>query len=115
MSRVANSPVELPKGVEVTLGGSEISIKGSKGTLAMPINAQVEIKQEDNVLTFAARTGDTSARAMSGTTRALVYNMVTGVSTGFEKKTRASWRRLQSAGSGIKDQFDPRIFSPGGL
>ena len=86
MSRVANSPVELPKGVEVTLGGSEISIKGSKGTLAMPINAQVEIKQEDNVLTFAARTGDTFARAMSGTTRALVNNMVTGVSTGFETK-----------------------------
>lgn len=86
MSRVANSPVELPKGVEVTLGGSEISIKGSKGTLAMPINTQVEIKQEDNVLTFAARTGDTFARAMSGTTRALVNNMVTGVSTGFEKK-----------------------------
>ena len=55
MSRVANSPVELPKGVEVTLGGEEISVKGSKGTLAMPINPQVEIKQEDNVLTFAAR------------------------------------------------------------
>lgn len=86
MSRVANSPVELPKGVEVTLGGSEISIKGAKGTLAMPINAQVEIKHEDNVLTFAARTGDTFARAMSGTTRALVSNMVTGVSTGFETK-----------------------------
>ncbi|MDA9095931.1 50S ribosomal protein L6 [Porticoccaceae bacterium] len=86
MSRVANSPVELPKGVEVTLGGSEISIKGAKGTLTMPINAQVEIKHEDNVLTFAARTGDTFARAMSGTTRALVNNMVTGVSTGFETK-----------------------------
>jgi large subunit ribosomal protein L6 len=86
MSRVANSPVELPKGVEVTLGGSEISIKGAKGTLAMPINAQVEIKHEDNVLTFAARTGDTFSRAMSGTTRALVNNMVTGVSTGFETK-----------------------------
>ena len=86
MSRVANSPVELPKGVEVTLGGSEISIKGAKGTLAMPINAQVEVKHEDNVLTFAARTGDTFARAMSGTTRALVNNMVTGVSTGFETK-----------------------------
>ena len=55
MSRVANSPVELHKGVEVTLGGEEISVKGSKGTLAMPINPQVEIKQEDNVLTFAAR------------------------------------------------------------
>ena len=86
MSRVANSPVELPKGVEVTLGGSEISIKGAKGTLAMPINAQVEVKHEDSVLTFAARTGDTFARAMSGTTRALVNNMVTGVSTGFETK-----------------------------
>jgi large subunit ribosomal protein L6 len=86
MSRVANSPVELPKGVEVTLGGEEISIKGSKGTLVMPINAHVEIKQEDNVLTFAARNGDQFARAMSGTTRALVSNMVTGVSEGFEKK-----------------------------
>ena len=86
MSRVANSPVELPKGVEVTLGGSEISIKGAQGTLAMPINAQVEVKHEDNVLTFAARTGDKFARAMSGTTRALVNNMVTGVSTGFETK-----------------------------
>jgi len=86
MSRVANSPVELPKGVEVTLGGAEISIKGSKGTLAMSINPQVEIKQEDNVLTFAARTGDQFSRAMSGTTRALVNNMVTGVSEGFEKK-----------------------------
>ena len=106
MSRVANSPVELPKGVEVTLGGNEISIKGSKGTLAMPINAQVEIKQEDNVLTFAARTGDTSARAMSGTTRALVNNMVTGVSEGFEKK-------LELVGVGYRAQVqgNPRFTS----
>jgi large subunit ribosomal protein L6 len=86
MSRVANSPIELPKGVEVTLSGAEISIKGSKGTLAMPINAKVEIKHEDNVLRFAARSGDQFSRAMSGTTRSLVNNMVTGVSQGFEKK-----------------------------
>ena len=86
MSRVANNPVQLPKGVEVTLGGTEISVKGAKGTLAMPINPQVEIAQEDNVLTFAARSGDQFSRAMSGTTRALVNNMVTGVSQGFEKK-----------------------------
>lgn len=86
MSRVANNPVQLPKGVEVTLGGTEISVKGAKGTLAMPINPQVEIAQEDNVLTFAARSGDKFSRAMSGTTRALVNNMVTGVSEGFEKK-----------------------------
>ena len=86
MSRVANNPVQLPKGVEVTLGGTEISVKGAKGTLAMPINPQVEIAQEDNVLTFAARSGDQFSRAMSGTTRALVNNMVTGVSEGFETK-----------------------------
>jgi large subunit ribosomal protein L6 len=86
MSRVANNPVELPKGVEVTLGGAEISVKGAKGTLAMPVNPQVEIKHQDNVLTFAARTTDQFSRAMSGTTRALVNNMVTGVSEGFEKK-----------------------------
>lgn len=86
MSRVANNPVELPSGVEVTLGGSEISVKGAKGTLAMSVNEKVEIKQDNNVLTFSARTGDTFAKAMSGTIRALVNNMVTGVSQGFEKK-----------------------------
>ena len=86
MSRVANNPVELPKGVEVTLGGADISVKGAKGTLAMAINEQVEVKQVDNVLTFAARSSDTFARAMSGTTRSLVSNMVTGVTQGFEKK-----------------------------
>ena len=68
MSRVANNPVELPKGVEVTLGDSDISIKGAKGTLAMAINPNVEVVKGDNVLTFAARTGDAFSRAMSGTT-----------------------------------------------
>lgn len=86
MSRVANSPVELPSGVEVTLANSEISVKGSKGTLAMAINPKVEIVKEENLLKFAARSGDTFSRAMSGTTRALVNNMVIGVSQGFETK-----------------------------
>jgi large subunit ribosomal protein L6 len=86
MSRVANNPVELPKGVEVTLGDSDISIKGAKGTLAMAINPKVEVVKGDNVLTFAARNGDSFSRAMSGTTRALVNNMVVGVTQGFETK-----------------------------
>ena len=86
MSRVANNPIELPKGVEVSLDGSEISVKGAKGTLAMSVNSQVQIKQGDNVLTFAAVGQDAFARAMSGTTRSLVSNMVMGVSQGFEKK-----------------------------
>ena len=68
----------------------------------MPINAQVEIKQEDNVLTFAARSGDTFARAMSGTTRSLVNNMVTGVSQGLRRKLELVGVGYQSAGTGIK-------------
>ena len=86
MSRIANNPVVLPQGIEVTLGDSDISVKGAKGTLAMAINPQVEIVKGDNVLTFAARSGDSFARAMSGTTRALVNNMVVGVTQGFETK-----------------------------
>ncbi len=86
MSRVANNPVELPSGVQVTIGDSEITVKGKVGSMAMPINPEVAIEQNENVLTFSARSSAKFSRAMSGTTRALVSNMVTGVSQGFEKK-----------------------------
>lgn len=86
MSRVANSPVQLPSGVDVALKGQSLSVKGSKGTLELEINNAVEVKQEESVLTFAARDGAKQSRALAGTTRALVNNMVTGVSQGFEKK-----------------------------
>jgi len=86
MSRVANSPVELPSGVEVKLTDSEIEVKGGKGTLKMALNANVEVNQDGSTLTFAAKTGGKFSKAMSGTTRALVNNMVTGVSAGFQKK-----------------------------
>jgi large subunit ribosomal protein L6 len=86
MSRVAKSPVEVPAGVEVTLSGQDISVKGSKGTLAHTINRAVEIKQDGNVLTFISATNAKQDRAQAGTVRALVNNMVTGVTDGFEKK-----------------------------
>jgi large subunit ribosomal protein L6 len=86
MSRVANSPVEVPAGVTVTLSGQEITVKGSNGTLAHSIHANVEVAQNDNVLNVSARDGAKQSRALAGTTRALVNNMVTGVSKGFEKK-----------------------------
>ncbi len=84
MSRVANSPVTLPSGVEVKLEGKDLSVKGSKGTLQMVVHDDIEISQDDNTLTFSA--GDSGNTAMAGTTRALVNNMVVGVSDGFEKK-----------------------------
>jgi len=97
MSRVAKNPVVLPSGVEIKLQGQEISVKGSKGSLAMNVHTSVEVKQEENVLTFAARDGGKQSRALAGTTRALVNNMVTGVSQGFEKK-------LQLIGVGYRAQ-----------
>lgn len=86
MSRIANNPVNLPSGVEVTQSGQSLSVKGSKGTLSMDVHPAVEVKQEEGTLTFAAVNSSKESRAMSGTTRALVNNMVVGVSTGFEKK-----------------------------
>jgi len=86
MSRVAKNPIQVPSGVQVTLSGVEIVVKGAKGALSMPINAEVAVAEESGVLTFAARSSGNFANAMSGTTRALVNNMVTGVSVGFEKK-----------------------------
>lgn len=86
MSRVANSPVQLPSGVDIALNGQSLTVKGSKGTLNLEVHGSVEVNQDDKVLTFAARDGAKQSRALAGTTRALVNNMVTGVSQGFEKK-----------------------------
>ena len=97
MSRVAKNPVKLPSGVEVKLVGQQLSVKGAKGTLDLNIHSSVEIVEEAGELRFAARNGDQQTRAMAGTTRALVNNMVQGVSQGFERK-------LQLVGVGYKAQ-----------
>lgn len=73
MSRVGNNPITLPSGVEVKLNGKDLTVKGGKGELQMTIHEGVDIKQEENVLTFAAV--DKESNAMFGTTRALVNNM----------------------------------------
>jgi large subunit ribosomal protein L6 len=86
MSRVAKSPVEVPAAVTVSLNGQSLSIKGGKCTLALQVHANVEVKHENNVLTFAPRDGAKQSDALAGTTRALVKNMVIGVTQGFERK-----------------------------
>jgi len=79
MSRIANAPVSLPSGVEVTLAGQLVKVKGSKGELEWNV-------QEDGAVKVAANEKSKNAVALAGTTRALINNMVTGVSAGFEKK-----------------------------
>lgn len=86
MSRIAKVAVELPKGVEFQQSGNVVTIKGSKGALSLELNTEVEVGQDDSVLNVTARSGSKFAMAMSGTTRALLANMVTGVNEGFERK-----------------------------
>ncbi len=86
MSRVAKQPVALPKGVEVAVSGTTLTVKGSKGALEMELNPEVEIAQEDGSVSVKARSGSRFAVAMAGTTRALIANMVKGVTDGFERK-----------------------------
>jgi large subunit ribosomal protein L6 len=86
MSRVANYPIDVPKGVEVTLDALTLSVKGAKGALSTALDAAVEITREDDRLRFSAKGTDAHAQAMAGTLRALVRNMMIGVSQGFAKK-----------------------------
>ena len=85
MSRVAKYPVDVPKGVEVTLSGTQIGVKGPLGTLTQPLLPFVFIEKDGEKLQVRAGEGE-NAGAMSGTMRALVANMVNGVTKGFEKK-----------------------------
>ena len=84
MSRVAKKPVALPKGVELNIQAESISAKGPKGTLSVPKPAAIEVKVEDGNAVFV--TEDAALIALTGTLRAILSNMVKGVSEGFERK-----------------------------
>jgi len=86
MSRVAKEPVELPKGVEFKQDGNVVTLKGGNGELSIELNSEVLIKHEENVLMLAPRSGSRFSTAIAGTTRAIIANMVKGVTEGFEKK-----------------------------
>jgi large subunit ribosomal protein L6 len=86
MSRIAKMPVVVPAGVDVTVSGSSVSVKGAGGVLSMAQNGLVTIVSKDGKLTFVASNESREADALAGTFRQLVSNMVTGVTKGFEKK-----------------------------
>ena len=86
MSRVGKMPIAVPKGVDVSINDEQISVKGTLGTLVRTANPLVSVKNEDGKLSFVPADESPAADAMSGTMRALVANMVNGVSKGFERK-----------------------------
>jgi len=95
MSRIAKYPVEIPKGVEANIGSDAITVKGPLGTLIQNVSGDVVINENEGKLSFVVTNDSKQAKAMSGTLRALVANMVKGVSSGFE-------RRLNLVGVGYR-------------
>jgi large subunit ribosomal protein L6 len=104
MSRVAKNPVVLPSGVQAAIDGQAVTIKGKNGQLGLQVHKLVTVVQEDNEVRVAPRNTSKAADALAGTTRALVANMVTGVSSAFE-------RRLQLIGVGYRAQSQGNTLS----
>ncbi|MFN8770628.1 MAG: 50S ribosomal protein L6 [Neisseriaceae bacterium] len=86
LSRLAKLPLDIPSGVEVTLNGSNVKVKGSLGQMEFTFDDAVEIIKQDNQIVLKTRVDTQYAKALSGTIRAIVSNMIDGVSKGFEKK-----------------------------
>lgn len=86
MSRVGKNPIAVPAGVEVTLASNQVSVKGPLGTLQHQLNSDVTVRREGDHVQCAAANDSMHANAMSGTIRALIANMIKGVSKGFERK-----------------------------
>ena len=104
MSRVAKNPVALPSGVDVSLSGQALTVKGPKGSLSWDIHSTVEVVQEGAELNFRPKEGAKDGWKFAGTTRALVSNMVTGVTQGFERK-------LQLVGVGYRAQAQGKVLN----
>jgi len=102
MSRVAKAPIAIPAGVEVTLNGQEVTIKGAKGSLSRVVNDAVELVKEDSVMRTIAREGVANSTAQAGTARALLQNMVVGVTQGYERKLQLVGVGYRAATQGNK-------------
>ena len=97
MSRIAKEPIVLPQGVEFKQEGNVVTLKGGNGSLSLELNNEVELTRDDNILQVAPRSGSRFSTAVAGTMRALLANMATGVTDGFERK-------LQLVGVGYRAQ-----------
>lgn len=99
MSRIGKLPITIPSGVDVELNGSKVTVKGPKGTMQREFSSLITIKKEENQIVITRDSEEKTVRALHGTTRAVLNNMVTGVSAGFE-------RILEVEGVGYKADMD---------
>jgi len=106
MSRIGKMPVEVPKGVDVSLSKGTLSVKGPKGVLSLDVHSEIEVKVEDGVVTVHRPSDQPRHRALHGLVRSLVANMVTGVSQGFSRTLEivGVGYRADVSGEGIKVQ-----------
>jgi len=89
MSRIGNSPIDVPSGVEISVKGSDVSVKGPKGTLESTFDDRVSVSVDDGVIKVSRVNDEREAKALHGLTRALVANMVEGVANGYSKELQA--------------------------
>ncbi|WFE69266.1 50S ribosomal protein L6 [Thiomicrospira sp. R3] len=104
MSRIAKSPVTLPAGVELSISGLDVAVKGPKGSLSCKINSSVKVQNDSGVISFEPSGNAVDGWAQAGTARSIVNNMVLGVSQGFEKK-------LQLVGVGYRAQVQGNVIN----
>lgn len=104
MSRIANNPITVPAGVEININGNSVKIKGKKGEMSHQVHSLVSVSQENGVLKLVAKNNSKFAKALSGTTRALLQNLVTGVTDGFEEK-------LEIIGVGYRAQAQGKVLN----
>jgi large subunit ribosomal protein L6 len=104
MSRIANNPIPIPAGVQVNISGQTVMVKGAKGTLSYSVDERVSIACEKNSLKVTPCDNTQAANRATGTSRALLFNMVKGIATGFE-------RRLEINGVGYRAQIQGRILN----
>lgn len=113
MSRIGLKPIVIPAGVDVTLDGNTVTVKGPNGTLTMDKAPVIGVKVEGNEINVSRPNDEKENRALHGLTRALIHNMVEGVTNGLQEGSRSKRCRLPCSDAGRKPCYEPRFLSPG--
>lgn len=113
MSRIGLKPIAIPAGVDVSINGNAVTVKGPNGTLTMDKHPNISVSINDGEVNVARPNDDKENRALHGLTRALIANMVEGVTNGFKKSSRSKRCRLPCSDAGLKPCYEPRFLTSG--